>query len=117
MFGPAPPWSWSLLLSRWQLQPKRLQRHRICDGLALGLGDHAESAAIVPHGPADAVFFERRAYVTEPRCAVLRSGHAAIDAKFVAGHRHVPALAPGLHLCELRVESRSVPMLQAVADH
>src|SRR5256885_5739185 len=83
-------------------------------GDAIFASDDGEAAGVVPHGPADVVFFEGGADVVDPGGAVGWVGSAAIHAKFVTGKRDVPLLTPGSRFGNFCVNARGIPAGEAV---
>src|SRR5213593_4154041 len=84
------------------------------EGLAVFFRHDGEAAAVIPHGPANSVFFERSANIGDPRGAILRVRRLPVHAEFVASDRYIPAFRPDRNLVELRIQARRVPVVQAI---
>src|SRR5437660_8839621 len=83
-------------------------------GDAIFAGDNGEAAGVVPHGPADIVFFESCADVVNPCSAIAWIRRATIDAEFVASERDIPALAPRGSFGNFCVNAYGIPVVEAV---
>src|SRR5215469_18373506 len=100
----------------FSLEPQRFY-HFVVDlcGLAVLLPHHAEAAAVVPHGPADGVGFERGTDIANPVHPGLGVGDAAIGAEFVAYQGHVVAFGPVGCRVDFEADAARVPVVEPIA--
>src|SRR6266545_3669814 len=88
---------------------------RIRRRVSVDLVYHGETSGIVPHGPTDAVFLQRRTHVGDPLRAVCGRGKAAIGAELVAGYRNMMFDAPRSGYADFAIDALGAPSIFAVA--
>src|SRR5262249_48966203 len=81
------------------------------------LGDKTKVARVIPHGPPDPVYLERRAGIGNPPHSVAGSRHAAIDTELITHYSNIPFLRPGGDLFNLSANARPAPLLITITGH
>src|SRR6266567_537706 len=71
--------------------------------------DDRKAARIIPHGPADAVLFQRHAHVLNPGDAISGRRKAAIGAEFITSERDLILCSPRGSYANLPINSGRVP--------
>src|SRR5579884_503678 len=99
---------------RWDFEAEGFDSEFVGEKLTVLFDDDGETAAVIPHGPANAVLFQSGANIGNPRGAVLRRSGFAIDAEFIAGDGNIPMSTPGGDLSDFGVDAGFVPVIGSV---
>ena len=80
-------------------------------GLVVLLVDDAEAAAVVPHGPADAVGFKGCSYIANPVHARLHIGVFAVGSELIADEGDAVRVCPGGGFVDEEADAVGVPLV------
>src|SRR5258708_17612701 len=83
--------------------------------MAILLIDHSKTARVIPHGPADAVLFQRGAHIPNPGGAIRRRRKSPIGPAFITGKRNLILCGPAGSHSNLPVDAGGVPTFFAIA--
>jgi len=96
------------------VKAERFDRNFVWRGDAIFAVDHSEASRVVPHGPADIVFFKRAANIAQPCGAIICVRCAAVYAKLVTSNWNIPPLAPRGDFSDFRVNTRGIPLIETI---
>src|ERR1700730_18415734 len=83
--------------------------------VAILLVDHSKATCVIPHGPADAVLFQRGAHILNPDGAIGRRRKFAKAAEFITSERDLILCSPCGRYRNLPVDAGGVPTVFAIA--
>ncbi len=77
--------------------------------------DDSKATRVIPHGPADAVFFQGSTHIPDPDDAISGRRKAAIGSEFITSERYLILCSPRGSYANLPINSGRVPTFFTIA--
>src|SRR6266705_1834251 len=84
--------------------------------MAILFSDDRKATRVIPHGPADAVLFQRHAHVPNPGNAISGGRKAAIGPEFITSERNLILCSPRCGHANLPINSGRVPTFFTITN-
>src|SRR5436190_8979387 len=95
-------------------QAQSLNHFCIRRRVAILLIDRTKAARVIPHGPANAVLFQRDTHVSNPGGAIRGWRKVLVGAELIASERDAILCSPGSRLSNFPVNAVGVPTIFAI---